>query len=294
MKRFSAAFIAFVLIFSLIVSDVTALTPSYDVSESYKSSIYYKQLTDIELTGNFIDDIVNVACSQIGYHESDNPDDLSGTAKGYSDYTEYCNWYGYNVGWCAVFISWCARQANIPESIIGNNSWADGKGGNFGETKVYSFGEHEPQKGDIVYVNNDSDSDADHVGIVYNVDDTFIYTVEGNTSQQVYDIKYYKDTGIQYYYSTTNIVYYGVPDYGIEETEEKTEPVAEPEKETEYLTGDVDGNGSVNSIDALLTLYCATELKLLSDDEKKRADLDNNGVINAIDALQILYIATQN
>lgn len=293
MKKVFASVIALIFTFSLIISDATALTPSYEVSDSYKSSIYYKQLTDIELTGNYINDIVNVARSQINYHESDSPDDLSGTANGYSDYTEYCNWYGYNVGWCAVFISWCARQANIPESIICNNSWADGKGGKFGEKNVYSFSEHQPQKGDIIYINNDSDPDADHVGIVYDVDNTFIYAIEGNTSHQVYDIKYYKDSGVQFYYNTTNIVYYGVPDYGIKnDKEEEKEPVIEPQKV--FLTGDVDGNGKANSLDALLTLQHSTELIKLSEEEQKRADLNSDGKINSLDALQILYITTQD
>ncbi len=284
MKKFLIAAVSFILAASVTALSICALTPTYKVSASYKAGDYYKQLTSVKLTGNYIDDIVNVALSQVNYHESDSGSDLSGYSQGSSNYTEYCNWFGYTAEWCAIFISWCARQAKVPESIICNNATADGKGGNFGEKNVYAFSKHKPQKGDIVYVNNDSDPDADHVGIVYDVDDTFIYTVEGNASQQVYDVKYYKDTGIQFYYSNTNIVYYGVPSYGVKGT--KIQKKALP-------SGDIDGDGKVTSFDALLALHFAAGLRKLSAEQINRGDLNSDGVINSFDALQILTIATR-
>lgn len=291
MKKIIYTFVSLFLVFTLLFTGVSALTPTYEVSESYKNGEYYKKLTDVELTGNYIDDITAVALSQVGYHESNDVLDLSGnTADGYSDFTEYCRWHGYYYGWCALFISWCARQAGVPESIIRNNSLADGTGGNFGEKNVYAFSEHEPQKGDIVYVDNDDDPEADHVGIVYAVDDEFIYTVEGNTSNRVYDIKYYKESGIQFYYSYTKIVYYGVPDYGVSGTVEKPDN-EKPEEIIIY--GDVSGDGNVNSLDALMVMQCAVGLINLSESERKRADMNSDGTVNSLDALEILTAATK-
>lgn len=284
MKKFITVFLSFVLVLSLVFTGADALTPSYEVSESYKSGDYYKQLTDVELTGNYLEDIVNVALSQKNYHEGESDCDLSGAGTGHADCTEYCRWYGYDVGWCAVFISWCARQAQIPENIIGNTAWADGTGGNFGEKEVYPFSEHEPHKGDIIYISNDSDPESDHVGIIYNVDDEFIYALEGNTSDRVYDIKYFKDSGIQYYYSTTTIVYYGVPDYG--------QVVDEPQ-EPEFAAGDVNGDGKVSSLDALIVLRYGVGMEELTDAEIKRADIDSSGIVNSRDALEIMTIATK-
>ncbi len=285
MKRFISVFLSAFLILSLVVTGVNALSPSYEVSESYKSGDYYTQLTAVELTGNYIDDLINVALSQKNYHEGAGNSDLSGFGTGHADCTEYCRWYGYNVGWCAVFISWCARQAQIPESIISNNSWADGCGGNFGETEIYSFSEHEPQKGDIIYISNDSDPEADHVGLVYEVDDEFIYALEGNTSDRVYDIKYYKDSGRQFYYNDTVIVYYGVPDYGQNGIKHDDKP--------EFAPGDVNGDGYVSSVDALTVLRYAVGMETISPEEAKRADIDSNGAVNSYDALEILTIATK-
>ncbi len=291
MRKSVTVAVSLILAVVITASACFALTPSYTVSESYKAGEYYKKLTDINLTGDYVTDIINVALSQKGYHEGSDENDLSGSGTGYADFCEYCNWYGYSCAWCAVFISWCARQAGIPESIIKTNSWADGKGGRFGEKNVYSFSEHCPEKGDIVYVDNDSDPDADHVGLVYDVDEQFIYTIEGNTSHQVYAIKYYRSTGVQSYYSTTKIVYVGVPDYG----KAKKEPeVKEPEAiETPvYEKGDVNADGKVTSLDALLALSCSTGMSKLDSDAELRADVNGDGKVTSSDALVILNIST--
>lgn len=48
------------------------LTPSYTPSASYRSGKYYTQLCNVSLTGNQRTDLVNVARSQLGYHEGNN------------------------------------------------------------------------------------------------------------------------------------------------------------------------------------------------------------------------------
>ena len=107
---------------------------------------------------------------------------------------KYRQWfYGYNaadVAWCAVFVSWCLAQAGI------TGIKTDGAGcfareyqnrGKWFESE-YSDSSTTPQPGDIVifvwnysgrYYNQDKYY-SDHVGIVYAVDDNYIYTVEGN------------------------------------------------------------------------------------------------------------------
>ena len=66
--------------------------------------------------------------------------------------------------------------------------------------------------------------------------------------------------------------------------------VAAPPVAAESIRGDVDRNGTVDSIDALHTLFLGTGL--LGPDPNEglygKADLNSDGVINSLDALLIL------
>ena len=112
--------------FSGVLPVANAVTPGYTVSSAYQSSSYYSALLAVELTGDQREDIINVALSQVGYSEGSYTGDTGGADDGtYSNYTEYNYWYhnhvtsGMPVGgsyapWCATFVSWCARHADIP------------------------------------------------------------------------------------------------------------------------------------------------------------------------------------
>ena len=170
------------------------LTPSYTPSASYRSGKYYTQLCNVSLTGNQRTDLVNVARSQLGYHEGDNTSQLHGESSGSSNYTEYGYWYGTQVqghsggsyyAWCAYFISWCARQAGIPTSIISNASYAcaGSDNGDFKNLDYYARGSYTPKVGDLVFFCWEGNSSCwDHVEIVIGVDSSNVTTLGGNTS----------------------------------------------------------------------------------------------------------------
>ncbi len=52
--------------------------------------------------------------------------------------------------------------------------------------------------------------------------------------------------------------------------------------------GDVDGNGTVTTKDALMLMQCLNGDLILSDDEFKRADLNKDNVLSSVEALRIL------
>ena len=170
------------------------LSPSYTPSASYRSGKYYTQLCNVSLTGNQRTDLVNVARSQLGYHEGDNTSQLHGESSGSSNYTEYGYWYGTQVqgnsggsyyAWCAYFISWCARQAGIPTSIISNASYAcaGSDNGDFKNLDYYARGSYTPKVGDLVFFCWEGNSSCwDHVEIVIGVDSSNVTTIGGNTS----------------------------------------------------------------------------------------------------------------
>ena len=56
----------------------------------------------------------------------------------------------------------------------------------------------------------------------------------------------------------------------------------------DFLPGDIDGNGSVNALDARLCLRAAAQFETLTDTQKKAADLDGTGKITSITARSIL------
>lgn len=87
--------------------------------------------------------------------------------------------------WCAAFVSWCARNANIPESVIPSN---------VGVRHFYDYyvnqghgqyhtinSDYEPQPGDLmIWYNHENKDDRSHIGIVEKYENGKITTVEGN------------------------------------------------------------------------------------------------------------------
>ena len=94
------------------------------MSAEYKNSIFYKNLKEVNLSGDLAKDIVAVAKSQIGYRESDR---IDGTGvPNDNNHVEYNHFYGDDKGnsWCAYFVCWCAGRAGVPDKVIKLNSYA--------------------------------------------------------------------------------------------------------------------------------------------------------------------------
>lgn len=98
--------------------------------------------------------------------------------------------YGLYSDWCARFVSWCAKQANIPEteikpydSVWKGIQWFDSKG-RFKES-AYRGGNYTPNVGDIIFINWFGLLglyDGNHTGLVAKVENGRVYTIEGNTN----------------------------------------------------------------------------------------------------------------
>ena len=136
-------------------------------------------------TGRNIADIVAVARTQIGYAEL-NPSTgvpLSETSQ-VAGYTKYGESFGYSTGeWCAYFVSWCARKAGIPTSVLPRLGSCAASVSWYKKNSVYypASSGYIPKAGDIVFFNWSGGSAAKHVGIVTGVSGNNVYTIEGNT-----------------------------------------------------------------------------------------------------------------
>ncbi len=150
-------------------------------------------------TGNQRLDIIEVAKTQIGYMEEDNY------------YTKYGDWYGLTYEpWCAMFVSWCARQADVPLDVLRNCAIAAPDPGYF-DIPWYDGGEYTPQTGDLFFT-----WDFSHVGLVYYTDGDVVHTIEGNTNIDG------SDDGIGVFLRTRNVedCWFGVPDYNYKSRQE--------------------------------------------------------------------------
>ena len=124
--------------------------------------------------------IVSVAMGQIGN---------SGGQK-------FWSWYGFDshVEWCACFVSWCADQSGLIESgkvpkfslCSSGVTWFQGK-------NKWQSGGTTPTAGMIIFFDWDHDGNSDHVGIVEKCEGGRVYTVEGNSSDQVRQRNYAVD-----------------------------------------------------------------------------------------------------
>jgi hypothetical protein len=98
---------------------------------------------------------------------------------------------GATYAWCAVFISWCADQADIPQSVIPKTASSRVYANyynNLGQYTKYKSS-YTPKVGDLIFIDWEKKrgniSTIDHVGIVIAVENGQVITVEGNYSNKV-------------------------------------------------------------------------------------------------------------
>lgn len=138
-----------------------------------------------ELTGVPADDVIAVAESQLGYTESTRNYIVPEDGKGKKGYTRYGAWYGDPYGdWCAMFASFCLHYAQIDGMPLDENcqNWINTLQK---EEKYADAADYIPSSGDLVFFNYDTDAASDHVGIVEEVSDEILKTIEGNSSDCV-------------------------------------------------------------------------------------------------------------
>ena len=107
----------------------------------------------------------------------------------------YWSWYGFNsrVEWCACFVSWVANQAGYIDTNVVPKFAGCANGVNWfkavGQWKEKGF---TPNPGDIIFFDWEADGGVDHVGIVEKVENGKIYTVEGNSTDDMCRQKEYE------------------------------------------------------------------------------------------------------
>ena len=196
--------------------------PEADVESE---TAWMASFANAELTGQWAQDVVAIAQTQVGYTESTRnymvlDDDV--TTKGY---TRYGAWYGDPYGdWCAMFASFCLNYAGLKDMPVDSNcpKWIEALT-NLG--LYYSAEAFMPRSGDLVFFDWDEDGLSDHVGIVEEItaDDegkNTLHTIEGNSGDRVAEHEYAMD-------DETILGYFALPEQPVVEETNPTEPVEE-------------------------------------------------------------------
>ena len=129
-------------------------------------------------------ELVNLALSQLGNEGGE----------------KYWKWAGRSTrcAWCALFVSWCADQTGILGTQIpyfsfvsdgvswfkSHDKWIDGSEVNSSNYDKVVY------PGMIIFFDWEPDGNPNHVGIVTKVENGYIYTVEGNSSDAVRERSY--------------------------------------------------------------------------------------------------------
>lgn len=96
-KRITTIIVAVTMLAAVTVGTIKT------IADNHPAAIHFSY----ENTGDMCFDIIQYALSQVGYHE------------GTDNWNAYGNSFGHSSGaWCAYFVQWCARQADVSESII--------------------------------------------------------------------------------------------------------------------------------------------------------------------------------
>lgn len=152
--------------------------------------------------------VVEVAKSQIGYHETGK--NITKYASDFDNkYPDFYNYKKQGVEWCDMFVDWCFITA-FGESNALKLTCQPKKSAGAG--CIYSYGYYkkkgqvgkEPKIGSQVFFGS-AENNLSHTGIVVDVKDGKVFTVEGNANDQV--------SALSYPINSSRIFGYGYPKY---------------------------------------------------------------------------------
>ena len=145
--------------------------------------------------------VINIALAEVGYLEKNNKNNLDDktAGAGNKNYTKYArdldaigfyNGRKQSVAWCDVFVDWCFVQAYGEADALKLTCQPTKAESNYGAGCKYSRNYYKnkgqlhdtPEVGDQIFFYSSDKSSIAHTGLVYKVDSTYVYTVEGNTS----------------------------------------------------------------------------------------------------------------
>ncbi|MBQ9050706.1 MAG: CHAP domain-containing protein [Lachnospiraceae bacterium] len=175
--------------------------PAADVETA---QIWERAIKNVELTGDWREDVIAIAKTQLGYQESAKNYIVLEDGETIKGYTRYGAWYGDPYGdWCAMFASFVLNYAEVEGIPLDANCqhWIETLSNK--ENDLYRpADEYLPQPGDLVFFDFDIEDEAptaDHVGLVVEImndedeNPIKLKTIEGDSSDKVQYVTYELD-----------------------------------------------------------------------------------------------------
>lgn len=185
-----------------------------------------------------VDKVLTIALDEVGYIEkksSANLDSkmLNAGSKNYTKYArdldnikDFYNGKKNGYAWCSVFVAWCFNKAvgtDRARELLCYPKKSLGAGCSYAmnyykkQNKFFTS----PKKGDQIFFKQG------HTGLVYDVDNSKVYTVEGNTTKSAWVVANGGEVCKKSYsLKSSSIVGYGRPDYK-DDSNTSTEKVTE-------------------------------------------------------------------
>ena len=145
----------------------------------------------LTLTGNWRQDTLAIAETQLGYAESAKNYVVAEDGETVKGYTRYGAWCGEPYGdWNVMFLTFCLHYAGVedvpPDRDCGGwvTSWADA---------FEPAQSHTPAVGDLVLFDRDGDGTADRAGLVAQITDSGFAAMEGDAENAVRLLTYGAD-----------------------------------------------------------------------------------------------------
>ncbi len=180
---------------SKIASFLVCLFCIFSISDTVYGAYNDNKPVPEDLTGNYVQDLLAIALSQLGYEESSTGE------------TIFSAWAGQDArAWCSEFASWCADQAGIPKNIIPKcTSAPEFRMFYFGQGRYFiaDNGQHDNcqcskfssgyisisdiEPGDIILTKSTTSyfDDPNHTCICVSVSGDKVTTIDGNSSGKV-------------------------------------------------------------------------------------------------------------
>ena len=160
--------------------------PGADVETA---ELWEQTFAGVTLTGNWRQDTLAIAETQLGYTESTKNYVVAEDGKTVKGYTRYGAWCGEPYGdWNVMFLTFCLHYAGVEgvDRDCGGwvTSWADA---------FEPAQSHTPAVGDLVLFDRDGDGTADRAGLVAQITDSGFAAMEGDAEDAVRLLTYGAD-----------------------------------------------------------------------------------------------------